>query len=83
MHFGNFLKSSSTKAIVIPIKHALISDGEISTISEVLSHPQALAQCSEWISENLPNAISLPTNSTSSCQNGEGSKFRAPSVQNH
>jgi len=36
------------KAIVLPIKHALISDGELSIISEVLSHPQALAQCSEW-----------------------------------
>ena len=29
------------KAIVLPIKHALISDGELSNISEVLSHPQA------------------------------------------
>ena len=52
------------KAIVLPIKHALISNGEISTISEVLSHPQALAQCSEWLSINLPEAITLPTNST-------------------
>jgi len=66
------------KAIVLPIKHALISDGELSNISEVLSHPQALAQCSEWLSENLPNAIPLPTNSTSEAVNMvKGSKFRA------
>ena len=66
------------KAIVLPIKHALISNGEISTISEVLSHPQALAQCSEWLSKNLPNAITLPTNSTSEAVNMiKGSKFRA------
>ena len=66
------------KAIVLPIEHALISDGEISIISEVLSHPQALAQCSEWLSRNLPNAISLPTNSTSEAVNMvKGSKFRA------
>ena len=66
------------KAIVLPIEHALISDGEISIISEVLSHPQALAQCSEWLSKNLPNAISLPTNSTSEAVNMvKGSKFRA------
>ena len=66
------------KAIVLPIKHALISDGELSIISEVLSHPQALAQCSEWLSENLPNAIPLPTNSTSEAVNMvKGSKFRA------
>ena len=66
------------RAIVLPIKHALISDGELSNISEVLSHPQALAQCSEWLSENLPNAIPLPTNSTSEAVNMvKGSKFRA------
>ncbi len=66
------------KAIVLPIKHALISNGEMSNISEVLSHPQALAQCSEWLSENLPNAITLPTNSTSEAVNMvNGSKFRA------
>ncbi len=66
------------KAIVLPIKHALISNGDISAISEVLSHPQALAQCSEWLSENLPEAITLPTNSTSEAVNMvKGSKFRA------
>ena len=66
------------KAIVLPIKHALISHGEISEISEVLSHPQALAQCSEWISENLPKAITLPTNSTSEAvKMVKGSRFRA------
>ncbi len=67
-----------TKAIVLPIKHALISNGEISNISEVLSHPQALAQCSEWLSDNLPDAITLPTNSTSEAvKMVKGSKFRA------
>ena len=50
----------------------------MSTISEVLSHPQALAQCSEWLAENLPNAITLPTNSTSEAVNMiKGSTFRA------
>ena len=66
------------RAIVIPIKHALISNGDIEDISEVLSHPQALAQCSEWLSENLPEAITLPTNSTSEAVNMvKGSSFRA------
>ena len=66
------------KAIVLPIKHALISSGEITQISEVLSHPQALAQCSDWLQENLPEAILLPTNSTSEAVNMvKGSSFRA------
>tara|TARA_B100000902_G_scaffold307566_1_gene296473 strand:+ start:1928 stop:2773 length:846 start_codon:yes stop_codon:yes gene_type:complete len=66
------------RAIVLPIKHALISNGEISAISEVLSHPQALAQCSGWLSTNLPEAITLPTNSTSEAVNMvKDSKFRA------
>ena len=66
------------KAIVLPIKHALISSGKISNISEVLSHPQALAQCSEWLASNLPEAILLPTNSTSEAVNMvKGSSFRA------
>tara|TARA_B100000131_G_scaffold195796_1_gene188282 strand:+ start:4836 stop:5684 length:849 start_codon:yes stop_codon:yes gene_type:complete len=73
-----FPKINISKAIVLPIKHALISSGEISTISEVLSHPQALAQCSEWLSKNLPEAIMLPTNSTSEAVNMiKGSRFRA------
>ena len=66
------------QAIVLPIKHALISSGNFSDISEVLSHPQALGQCSEWLSENLPDAILLPTNSTSEAVNMvKGSSFRA------
>ncbi len=73
-----FPKLNISKAIVLPIKHALISSGEISKISEVLSHPQALAQCSEWLSNNLPEAIMLPTNSTSEAVNMiKGSRFRA------
>ena len=31
-------------------------------------HPQALAQCSEWLAENS-RAITLPTNSTSEAVN--------------
>ena len=73
-----FPKINISKAIVLPIKHALISSGNIDDISEVLSHPQALAQCSGWLSDNLPDAITLPTNSTSEAVNMvKGSSFRA------
>ena len=50
----------------------------MNEISEVLSHPQALGQCSKWLNDNLPNAIQLPTNSTSEAvRMVQGSKFRA------
>ncbi len=66
------------RALVLPIRHALISSGSLEDISEVLSHPQALAQCTDWLSKNLPNALQLPTNSTSEAvRMVKGSKFRA------
>ncbi len=66
------------RAVVLPIRHALISSGSLNQISEVLSHPQALAQCTAWLQKNLPNAIQLPTNSTSEAvRMVKGSKFRA------
>jgi len=66
------------RALILPIRHALISSGYTHEISEVLSHPQALGQCSEWLRENLPNAIQLPTNSTSEAvRMVKGSRFRA------
>ncbi len=66
------------RAVVLPIRHALISSGQINEISEVLSHPQALAQCSEWLTKNLPRALQLPTSSTAEAVRMiSGSKFRA------
>ena len=55
---------SIRRALVLPIQHALISGGNLNEISEVLSHPQALAQCSGWLEKNLPTALQLPTSST-------------------
>ncbi len=66
------------RAIILPIRHCLLGCGSITEISEVLSHPQALAQCSEWLNLNLPNALQLPTNSTAEAvRMVAGSKFRA------
>tara|TARA_Y100001968_G_scaffold333604_1_gene397569 strand:- start:608 stop:1447 length:840 start_codon:yes stop_codon:yes gene_type:complete len=66
------------RALVMPIRHALFSCGSLENISEVLSHPQALGQCSEWLNKNLPNALLLPTSSTSEAiRMVKGSKFRA------
>ncbi len=66
------------RALILPIRHCLLSSGSINEISEVLSHPQALAQCSGWLNKNLPNALQLPTNSTAEAvKMVRNSKFRA------
>ena len=64
-------------ALVLPIRHALLGTGPIEGISEVLSHPQALAQCCQWLAANLPGALQLPTNSTAEAARlVRGSRFR-------
>ncbi len=69
---------SIRRALVLPIRHSLFSSGELGSISEVLSHPQALAQCNEWLTKNLPDALHLPTSSTSEAvRMVHGSHFRA------
>jgi len=52
-------------ALVLPISHALISRlGSIIEIREVYSHPQAIAQCQDWLERHLPKARLIPTQST-------------------
>ncbi|NQV11335.1 MAG: prephenate dehydratase [Cyanobacteria bacterium] len=66
------------RALVLPVRHALLGSGPIGGISEVLSHPQALAQCSQWLAEHLPDALQLPTSSTAEASRlVGGSHFRA------
>jgi prephenate dehydratase len=51
--------------IVLPIHHALLSiASELSEIKAVYSHPQALAQCQNWLDRNLPTAQVIAANST-------------------
>ncbi|KEF42357.1 MAG: chorismate mutase [Cyanobium sp. CACIAM 14] len=65
------------RALVLPIRHALVGSGPLEAISEVLSHPQALAQCSQWLAEHLPEALQLPTSSTAEAARlVRGSRFR-------
>lgn len=49
----------------IPIHHCLLSkEKEIKDIKIIKSHPQALSQCQIWLSQNLPQALKIPTEST-------------------
>jgi len=67
-----------TRALVLPIRHALVGSGPLEGISEVLSHPQALAQCSQWLAEHVATALQLPTSSTAEAARlVRGSRFRA------
>jgi prephenate dehydratase len=53
------------QALVLPISHALISRASsVQEIRVVYSHPQALAQCQEWLTKFLPTVELVATNST-------------------
>jgi len=53
--------------ISLRIHHCLLSKSEnISDIKAVYAHPQAIAQCRHWLSENMPNCeLLIPVNSNS------------------
>jgi len=53
-----------TAETIIPIHHCLVSTtDDINDIKTIISHPQALDQCSGYINQNFPNAkvISYPS----------------------
>lgn len=53
------------QALTLPIQHALISKAQnLDALQTVYSHPQALAQCRDWLAENIPRVELVPTSST-------------------
>jgi chorismate mutase / prephenate dehydratase len=43
--------------VVLDVHHCLLSrSGKAEDVREIISHPQALAQCRRWITTNYPNA---------------------------
>ncbi|GAB7102516.1 prephenate dehydratase [Streptomyces phaeofaciens JCM 4814] len=55
-----------TAEVEVPVTFALMarSGTELPAVTEVLSHPHALAQCMRWLAEHLPEARVRPADST-------------------
>lgn len=64
-----FIADSSLKILsqtIIPISHCLISKGKKEEIRHIISHPQALSQCQNYIAANFNKNIDvISANSTS------------------
>lgn len=65
--------------IVIPISHSLLGvpGAKLEEITQVLSHPQALAQCRDFLRENLPWAELIEMASTAKAAE-QVSKLKQP-----
>jgi chorismate mutase/prephenate dehydratase len=51
--------------ILLPVAHNLLSNSPMEAIERVYSHPQALAQCREWLNAHLPRVEKFEISSTS------------------
>ncbi len=51
--------------LILPIQHSLMTKKKQKNIDKIISHPQALAQCRDWIFKNYPNADIIEASSTS------------------
>jgi chorismate mutase/prephenate dehydratase len=60
--------------VFLPIRHQLLTHAaSLQAITEVLAHPQALAQCRIWLDAHLPQAarVAVPSNAEAARQAGE------------
>lgn len=75
----------SVREVVLRIEHRLVykNGGTMSGIKRVFSHPQALGQCSVFLSEKLPQAQTVPTDSTAQGLNRLQSKEDACIIGSH
>lgn len=68
------------REIMLPIRNSLLSGVPLKGIRKVYSHPQALAQCRNWIIDNLPGAEVIETPSTSHAALSAGREEGAAAV---
>lgn len=54
-----------TAEVMLEVSHNLLSlSGDIKKVKKIYSHPQATAQCRQWIEKNLPNVQLFESTST-------------------
>lgn len=67
-HTLDMFMSSDLKVIaevLLPVSHDLLNlSGQLSDIRKVVSHPQAIGQCRDWLEENLPDIPLVDASST-------------------
>lgn len=69
------------RELVLPIDHSLMSRAAALTdIERVYSHPQALAQCRDWLAASLPHAQLVHTASTAQAVRESGGDPRAAAI---
>lgn len=51
--------------LLLPIDHCLATQTQATQIKQIVSHPQALAQCSDFLQANFAGVPLIPTTSTS------------------
>jgi chorismate mutase/prephenate dehydratase len=66
---------------ILPIAHCLLSRApSLTRIATLYSHPQALAQCRNWIAKHLPRATVVQTTSTSAAAREAKTDDRAAAI---
>lgn len=67
--------------VVLPVRHQLLSTAaSLDDIDEVLAHPQALAQCRQWLDTYLPRATRTATASNAAAAQIATNKPRAAAI---
>lgn len=66
---------------VLPVSHCLLSRAtSLASIATVYSHPQALAQCRNWVAKHLPRAQVVQTSSTAAAAREAQTDERAAAI---
>ncbi|MCA9060873.1 MAG: prephenate dehydratase, partial [Planctomycetaceae bacterium] len=69
--------------VQVHVHHNLLARCDRSEITEIYSKPQALSQCRDWLSKNMPHARQIEVTSTSTAAQLARDKPRAAAVASH